>query len=523
MPPREPDNPHASMTASCDEAQISTPLASVPEPISARSRKQVLIGVLAVAFVLSRIAYSIAGIRFDASALHPSAPSQVQWQLLPLRLLKHDLLQSLWNLHSQPPLYNLFCGFLIHLPTSARVPVAAGSFLLMGGLLVIVTFLLLVELRVNHWVAFVVGLFVVADPSTVLYENWLSWSYPTAALLVTGLYALVRLARSGNLRWAALAAACISAVVLLDTTFQWPWLVTGAVGIALAAGPKWRRALRLSAIPLLLVAGWYVKDASQFGVFSTSSWLGMNLYQSTLSDAHTDDLERLIIHKDLGTIAAIKPFQALDTYQPRFVRKIRTGVPALDMSESELGVPNFNNSIYIPVSNRYLSEDLKYIRLRPGQYLANVSISLELWAIPGDQYTFLLPNYSRITGYARAYDTAVMLEPRTASYYAGVAAELASVRPPASQLSWSAIGGIALDALAAPVLLVRRRRDRAWFLGCSMLWVTVIYSLTITSFTELGENMRFRTELGSLPVILAVAIVSAVVSPSSFRARHRLH
>ncbi|HET7523739.1 MAG TPA: hypothetical protein VFJ79_06310, partial [Acidimicrobiales bacterium] len=62
------------------------------------------------AFVVSRVAYMAAGVRFDASALHPATATQVQWQLLPLGLLRHDLGRSLWNLHSQPPLYNLFCG-----------------------------------------------------------------------------------------------------------------------------------------------------------------------------------------------------------------------------------------------------------------------------------------------------------------------------------------------------------------------------------------------------------------------------
>ena len=55
-------------------------------------------------FAFSRAFYAWAGLRFN------DWPLGVYWQYLDPFLLKRKLGESLWNLHGQPPLFNLYLG-----------------------------------------------------------------------------------------------------------------------------------------------------------------------------------------------------------------------------------------------------------------------------------------------------------------------------------------------------------------------------------------------------------------------------
>jgi hypothetical protein len=45
----------------------------------------------------------------------------------------------------------------------------------------------------------------------------------------------------------------------------------------------------------------------------------------------------------------------------------------------------------------------------------------------------------------------------------------------------------------------------------AVLWITVVYNLLVTSATELGENMRFHFELGTLPAVLAAVTITSLL------------
>jgi hypothetical protein len=60
-----------------------------------------------VSFGASRAAAYAAGVRFDSS------PLAFCWQLVDPDLLRTRLLESLFYLHGQPPLFNLYLGVLL--------------------------------------------------------------------------------------------------------------------------------------------------------------------------------------------------------------------------------------------------------------------------------------------------------------------------------------------------------------------------------------------------------------------------
>jgi hypothetical protein len=78
------------------------------ETASGSTRIKRSYAVLVATFAASRIAYYVAGVRFRTGSFASAI------QLLPLHLLRHDLVRSLWYLHSQPPGFNAFVGILLH-------------------------------------------------------------------------------------------------------------------------------------------------------------------------------------------------------------------------------------------------------------------------------------------------------------------------------------------------------------------------------------------------------------------------
>ena len=84
-----------------------------------RARLSSSVVVIVAVFVLSRVAALAAGIRFDDGLLHNA------YQLLDVRLLHDDPFTSIFYLHSQPPLFNLFTAAVVQLPSGAVRPVLA--------------------------------------------------------------------------------------------------------------------------------------------------------------------------------------------------------------------------------------------------------------------------------------------------------------------------------------------------------------------------------------------------------------
>lgn len=465
-------------------------------------------------FVVSQLAYAAIGIRFDATALHPSGPTQDMWQMLDTHLLTHDMVQSLWHLHSQPPLFNLFCGILLHLPLGVQQPVAAGCFWLLGLLLACSTYLLLVELHVPLWAAAIMSLIVVANPATVLYENWLSWSYPAASLLTVGAYCCARFMKTRHTGWGVACFTCFGLVVLDDSTYQWVWLVAVLAAFLFFMRPEWRQVLLVAAVPIILVGGWYAKNVVMFGTTTTSSWFGMNLASTTIALAPEAQLQKLVHEGRLSSIATTVAFGPVGWYDPQFVRTGGTGVRALDSRLKSDAGTNYNNLAYVAISSQYLRADLAYIRTDPGAYARTVALGAEVWFVPADQFPLPSDNYAgddaRISGYASVFDAAILWQAHS-SVYAGFQAATRGVAPSVGAYSYSTVVEYVLALLVAPFVIFRRRHSRAFAGTLAVLWLTAVYSFVVTSLTSLDENMRFQFELGSLPLVLAVAVLTSLL------------
>ncbi len=153
---------------------------------SSRNAYAFLVGL----FVVSRLVYHGIGVRFDSLLLYCG------WQFLDIDLLRNHLAQSILNLHSQPPLANLFLGLVLKcFPNNADVAFHLTNMAL-GLVMGVSMFALMQRLNLSRPFALVLSSLFIISPGTVLYENLPLYTYPTASLLcLTALVLFFRLQR----------------------------------------------------------------------------------------------------------------------------------------------------------------------------------------------------------------------------------------------------------------------------------------------------------------------------------------
>jgi len=468
------------------------------------------VAVLVVAWALSRTAAAVAGVRYDASVIR-GTPLTDMWQLLDVHLLQHHLLVSVWHLNMQPPLFNLYAGMLLKLPDGLRAPVEVACALVLGLAMVLAAYALLVELRVPRWAALGVTLVaVVASPSYVLYENWLNYAYPTAAFATVGAWCLIRFLRTSRLRFGVGFFCAYGAIVLLDSTYQLEWFLLAGAIVAVVLRTEWRTVLVAAAVPLVLVATWTVKDYVQTGTTTTSSWLGMNLGRSVLYRAPAAQVAELQRQGRMNAVASVPPFAGPEVYSPHYVRAVPSPVAAVGELHKANGSTNFNNPLYVAVSALYLHDDLVWIRAHPHEYADDVLNSVGVWMVGTDQNFTDSVNWPPVRSYARLYDRVVEWQPTQDPAPGFVVFSRGWHRP--GWLSGQTMAVYALAVLGVPFLVWRRRRSDPALAGTlAVLWCTTTYAFVTTSLIEIGENERFRAELGPVPTVLAVVVVTAVV------------
>jgi hypothetical protein len=463
--------------------------------------------VLISAFVASRLGFYLAGLRYNNATLRVDS-----WQLLDTRQLRSHLIDSVWHLQSQPPLFNLFSGMMLKLPSGLADELLIVLWLGLGLTTVLCSYLLLVELRVPRWIS--VGLvivFVVASPSYILWEDDFGYTYPTMTFMVVGFLLLIRYLRRSGPADGVGAFSCFGGIVLMNSHYQILWMMMGLALLLVFARARWRQVVVVALVPLLVVAFWYVRSYAMFGTATTSSWMGMNLAKGTLDKAPTSELKRLVANGTLGPIALIVPFSPPEAYIPKYGRLPKTGVPVLDESKKSNGITNYNNLIYIKVSAGYLRDDLSYISAEPGAYAKSVTVAAQLWITPPDQEFAGSHNWGPIRPYASVYDRAVDWQPHLDEL--GVVIALYGKHLiSASWLSYSSLIAWILALVGLPIITLRRRRsDPAGAAFFAFLWITLAYGLVVTSLLELGENSRFSFELGPLPVIAATSVLLDIV------------
>ena len=217
--------------------------ASVTEP-SARGRRgsrrattEPLFGLVIVcAFALSRWAYYQTGVRFNSDPVYYFA------QLLDPHLLSHRLLESLFYLHAQPPLFNLLTGVGLKLGGDHVHWLLWALYLCVAFAVLVLFSQTLRRLAVPPWMAIAVSLAFCCAPPFVLYENW--YFYPLLELLCVQLAAYTLLRSQGRPGgWLTAALWTLAALVSLRSLYHPLYFVLAVAAVAGLAASEDRRAV----------------------------------------------------------------------------------------------------------------------------------------------------------------------------------------------------------------------------------------------------------------------------------------
>jgi hypothetical protein len=470
------------------------------------------LAAVAAAFVASRLIYHMVGLRFDVS------PITWFWQYVDPDLLRLHLSQSLLYLHSQPPLANLGLGLVLNAFPGHESAVFAALFHFAGFVLATTLFLFMAELGISDRLSALATFIFVASPACILYESWLFYTMPVAAMLAVMARHLHRFFKHGSALDLLLCFSLAAFTALTWSLFHVAWFVLLAALLVAFRRNDWRRIALSALVPLMLIVGWYAKNQSLFGRFTNSTWFGMNLSKMTNSMLSVSERRVLVSTGKVSQVSLVPPFSSLERYQTLIPPTPPTGVPVLDEEVKPSGVPNYNNLSYIAVSRQYGRDALRILLIKPDAYLRASAEAWQIWFTPASAYYFLSGNRQHFSRLERFWS---FLEGRILYHRDRTLKATAPARYYVEGLLNTGILIILaylLVVIYGVVLIVRRRDLDPARLTILFLTLNVVYVMLVGNAIEVGENNRFRFSVDPLVLVIVIYVVQQALARRPARA-----
>lgn len=361
-------------------------------------------GVLLLAAAARIYAHTALGVRFDLSTL----PRNLQF--IDPELLRTRLLESVFYIREQPPLFNLFLGAVLKAAPERFGDVFTVAFLAGGMLLSVGLFALPLRLGTPIAACFLIAAAFTVHPATLLYENWLMYEYPLTAMLVLAALGLHAYLCTGRPVFGAAFFGMLAVIVLTRGTFHLVWIGLIVLAVLLLPGVRRKQALAVAAVPLLAAAGLYVKQAALYGdlicgdAYRKFNRMAMVWRQLTREQA-----------RELGRLGRISPAYQHDlyrtpvtTYQPYLPPMGETGIPVLDQVVKSGGAMNWHHHGLNAVVELYYQSALTIGRNQPKLYWISVRQNVRQYFLPADAtMPFDAPGYTNtaaLRGWPRAFN-----------------------------------------------------------------------------------------------------------------------
>ncbi len=463
---------------------------------------------LAVIFALSRLLFFLAGVRFDASGLNNLA------QFIDPALLKNNLWQSLFYLHSQPPLYNLFLGVVLQIFPGHETAAFYIFSLLTGLAFYLALYLLIKRLEVPGPISWGLTVIFMVSPASILYENWLFYTYPLAMVLCSSAYFLHRFLSTKKLRHGAIFFSLLAVLALVHSMFHLLWFVLVG-GVLLCYFPEKKKVLLACSVPFLIILALYIKNFLVFGSFTSSSWLGMNLSRETTFMMPFQERKSLAERGELSVFSLVPAFPPLGFYENECQPLTSTGVAVLDQKVNSTGGYNFNHAEYLEASKIYFRDALWVMSRHPEAYGRGMAHSFLFYFLPASNYHRLDGNREKIRGWDDAFN--FLFQGRVADPMAPAAEREAMKQlyvPPFWNMSLLLVCGFPFLALfglwLASKSLEKARKNLAFSLTLLFVWFNILYVTLVGNSLEVGENNRFRFIIDPLYVVLLALFLKMV-------------
>ncbi len=421
------------------------------------------------------------------------------WQNLPTEILHDSAVESIWYMHSQPPLWNSFGALLIKLFGFLHMHVLQVVHIGLGAATAGMCVQIVGRVTEAPRVAVLTGLVVALHPALFLYEAYALYT-TAAAFLVTLAAYLVTRTREPKGERAALGFVAVVVVLIMTRSTYHLVLLLAVVPFALVLTQRLtRRQVGLLVMLALIPTAWYSKNRVQYGFFGASSWYGMGLWRTVLFEQDEARVRGLRETGALQNVVTVETFSPPSAYRALgFDRESSTAA----LSANDL------HNINIPeISEAYQSSAVALVRASPAQYLRNVLTAYGNFSAPSTEFAHLQANRARIRWHA-AVEHLVLGRPLVARleqalgrrYYGSVYFVLFPVV--------LLLYGLQFTRRLPPREYLSRIREDAAPLFMAAI---VVYTIAIGCAMELGENVRFKFVIE--PVFLALlAIVATRVS-----------
>jgi hypothetical protein len=467
---------------------------------------------LLASFAGSRWLYYLAGVRFDAKILANN------FQFIDLVLLRTRLAESLWYFQMQPPLPNLIVGLALRAFPQHYSAALHALYLVIGAASAILLYRVMTLLGVRPAVACGVTIFFITSPGCVLFENYPMYEYPLMLVLPACALALYRLLSKPGWLSSLLLFSWLAVLCYLRNIFPLHLIAALLLAMVWYLRSARRQVLIGALLPLAVILTLYAKYYALFGMFSSSSWLGINLGTTcTNHNLTSEERERLIASGKLLPIARIDDLAAPQTYYPFVGRPPATGIPVLDQEHKSSGVENFNNLTYMRVSKMYLQVGLQILRYAPAAYVRSVSIAWFCYFLPPTDFFQFVDNRAAIRPLERFYNRVIFGQFRETSRKG-----LRELRAEGRLFSLVFYTGLFL-LIALPALLIwagysfyTRIRRRVLTAAQIALWSAVLFEIVwvmlTSNFLSSFENNRYRFPTDGLYCVLAALLLESLLS-----------
>lgn len=465
--------------------------------------------IVAAVFALSRALYALLGLHFDASTV----PGYMQF--IDQELLSTRLLESLWYYHANPPLLNLLVGTGYKLFGGAAEIFFNVFFHLLGLATAWSVYILTWKLSAARVAAHITTALLAFSPSFVLYENWLMYSFPAAALLTMSALALYQYLQTRQTKWCIAFFGILAALLLTRSLFHLAWMILIAALLAASLGGR-RQVLLAAIVPVLIVGLWYGKNYYYFGAFSSSTWMGLGLSNISTLVVTRDELQPLVNDGRLTRFALVSRYQQMNelfTSQ----QLPPTGIPVLDQVRKSSGVYNFNNQQLIAINRHYTHDAVTVIRTYPFSYVLGLVISNRLFFSPSNMNLYFSEaNRAAAEPMERIFNPLLygvgaapkyLRQPHFGFQQTGIL-EVNTSFP--LMMAWLLVLGYGyFQARQGLLSKDPERQPRAIMIG--FIVITALYLYAVGTAFELAENYRYRFLIEPLFFVLAATAITALI------------
>ena len=465
----------------------------------------------AVAWFAVYVLACLTGQRFNTDYLNYG------WQLIPWDVLSTDPLRSVFYLHIQPPIWNLFLGTTAWMsPFSDRVTLQV-LMALIGFAVAWLAAVLGQRLGLSRRVAVIVALIATLHPEVLKGAFEPTYELATAALLLAVLIAVSDLTRKENVRRSlVILAGAVTVTALTRSLYHPAWaLVIVIFGLWLMRRRiNWKSSVLVLSIPVIFMGSWMAKNEVMFGHTTMSSWFGMNLQRAVIPVLPKDDLDEMYAKGQISDIAMIGPFGKYELYENVFEDCVPTRSHrslAEPMRTTDQWSPNFNFECFLPLYDQAGKDAIAVIKEHPEAWLEG-----RLWSLRTTIAVSPIPSESKsevMTGLDRVFSIARL-------DFGGVLSTKGWGTPIYGQLEAHADFGLMLIPMYLTIgwiglwqILQRLRRKQ--LSAASTIYVvgsfTVAFTVIVGAIAELGEQSRFRTMIDPIVTVMFLALVIPVV------------